>query len=122
MFNPLSEISTSLTWQVAQPLQTKHEFLVNRGANHDLAGTDEILLSSFDSTPHRPGNMDYSIDPMQDLNLTLIFNELVDYIDRPMKTPSNFGFLMKIHLTTNDITFCPSHDPVSIHPIFSHTI
>ena len=61
---PLSEISTNHNCHIAQPLQVKQEFWVDRGPNHDLAGSDVILLSSFDSKPHPPDNMDYSIYPI----------------------------------------------------------
>ena len=49
-----------------------------------------ILLSSFDTRPHPPDNMDYSIDPIERSQLDPNFNELVDYIDRPIQTPLNF--------------------------------
>ena len=62
---PLSENSTDLTCHFPPPLQAKHDVLVNRGANHDQTGSDVILLSSFDRTPHPPDNMDYSIYPIE---------------------------------------------------------
>ena len=77
----ISEISTNFTCHVAPPLQAKHEFLVNRGANHDLTGSDVIFLSIFDSTPHQPDNMDYSIDPIERSQYDPHYNELVDYSD-----------------------------------------
>ena len=42
----------------------------------------------------------------------------VDYNDRPIQTPPNFGFLMKMHLKPNNLTLCTCHDLVSVHPIF----
>ena len=36
---PLREIPTNLTYHVVQVLQAKHEFLVDRGANGDLASS-----------------------------------------------------------------------------------
>ena len=81
-----------------------------------------ILLASFDSTPHPPDNMDFSIDPIERSHFDSHFNGLVDYIDKPIQTPLNFGFLMKIHLKPNILTLCTSHDPVCVHTIFPHTM
>ena len=57
----LIEISTNLTCHVAQPLQAKHESLVDKGPNHDLAGSVVLFISSSDRKPHQPHNMDHSI-------------------------------------------------------------
>ena len=93
---PLREIPTNLTNHVVQVLQAKHEFLVDRGANGDLADSDEILLSRFDRKPHPCDSMDYSIDPIERSQLHPHFDELGDYIHRPTQTPSTLGFLMNI--------------------------
>ena len=66
--------------------------------------------------------MDYSIDPIERSQFDPHFNELVDYIDRPIQTPPNFGFLMKIHLKPNNLTLCTSYDTVSVHTIFPDTM
>ena len=66
--------------------------------------------------------MDHSIDPIERSQLHCHFDELVDYLDRPIQTPPNLGFLMKIHLKPEDLTICINHDPVSIHTIFPDTI
>ena len=81
-----------------------------------------ILVSSFDTTVHPPDNMDYSIDPIERSQFDPHFNELVDYIDRPIQTPPNFCFLMKIHLKPNNLTLCTSGDTVSVHTIFPDTM
>ena len=75
-------------------------FWVKRGTNHALLGSDVILLFSFDSTPHPPENMDYPIDPIKRPQLDPHFNELFDYIDKTIQTPPDFGFLMKIQVTS----------------------
>ena len=119
---PLSEISTTFTCHVAPPLQAKHEFLVNRRVYHDLACLDVILLSSFDSTPHPPDNMDYSIDPIERSQYDAhLMNLLIALID-PSKHLLIFGFLMKIHLKPNNLTLWTSHDQVSVHTIFPDTM
>ena len=46
-------------------LQAKHEFLVDRCANDDLAGSHVIFLSNFDRKPHPLHNMDHSIVPIE---------------------------------------------------------
>ena len=71
----------------------KHEFLVDRGPNGDLAGSDVILLSRFDRKAHPPDNMDYSIDPYERSQLDPRFDELVDYINSPSKHLLVLGFL-----------------------------
>ena len=65
-----------------------------------------ICLSGFDATTHPPDNMDYSIDPIERSQFDPHFNELVDYIDRPIQTSPNFGFHMKIHLNPNNLALC----------------
>ena len=62
---PLSEIPTNLSCHVVQILQAKHEFLVDREASGDLAGSDVILLSIFGRKPHPLDNMDCSIDHIE---------------------------------------------------------
>ena len=79
---PLSEITTNLTF-----LQAKHEFLVDRGANGDLAGSYVILLSRFDREPHPLDNMDYSINPIERSQFGPYYDELVEYINRTIQTP-----------------------------------
>ena len=92
--------------------------LVDRGANHDIAGSDELFLSRSDRKSHPPHNMDHSIDPIERPQLDSHFDELVDYIKSPIQTPHNPGFLMKINLKPKDLTICRNHDQVSIHTIF----
>ena len=49
---------------------------VDRGATHDLAGPDVILLSSFDRSPHPSDNMDYFIDPIERSQFDPHFNNM----------------------------------------------
>ena len=67
----------NLTCHIAQPLQAKHEFVVDRAANHDLAGSDVLFLFSSDRKPHPPHSMDHSIDPIERSHLTLILMNLL---------------------------------------------
>ena len=74
------------------------------------------ILSSSDTKPHPLDNMDYSIDTIERSPLDPHFDELVVYIDRPIQTHHNLGFLMKIHLEPKDLTICRNNENISPTP------
>ena len=80
------------------------------------------LLSRLDRKPHPLDKMDYSFDPIGRAQLDPHLDELVEYITRPIHTPPNLGFLLKIHLRSKDLTIYRSHDPVPVHTIFPDTM
>ena len=98
--------------------------MVDRGANGDLAVSDVILWSRFDRKVHPPDNMDYSIDSNERSQLDPHFDELGDYINRPVQMPSTLGFLMKQHLISTDqvLNVPRSNEPVATHTIFTDTL